>query len=82
MKQPGKGEGNKEDNNKKDSPAIASKATLISQLTEQVNKFKQTNKIFLAHFDQLAEQMAALLAASQPQNNTQSQARGHSSRSG
>jgi len=82
MKQPGKGERNKADNNQKDSPTIASQATSISQLTEQVNKIKQTNKTSLACFDQLAEQMAALLATSQPQDNTQCQARGHSSGSG
>jgi len=59
-----------------------SQATSISQLTKQVNEIKQTNKTFLARFDQLAEQMAALLAASQPQDNTQRQARGHASGSG
>jgi len=60
----------------KDSPTTALQATSISQLTEQVNKIKQTNKTFLACFDQLA---AALLAATQPQNNPQCQARGHAS---
>jgi len=66
----------------KDSPMIASQATSISQLTEQVNKIKQTNKMFIACFDQLAEQMAALLAATQPQNNSQRHAGGHTSGSG
>jgi len=79
LKQSGEGEGNKTSKSHKDSPTIASQATSISQLTEQVNEIKQTNKTFLARFDQLAEQMAALLAASQPHNNIQRQARGHAS---
>jgi len=49
---------------------IALQATSISQLTEQVNEIKQTNKTFIARFDQLAKQMAALLAATQPQQET------------
>jgi len=49
---------------------IASQATSILQLTEQVNKIKQTNKTFIMCFDQLAEQMAALLVATQPQQDT------------
>jgi len=51
----------------KDSPTIALQATLISQLTEQVNEIKQTNKTFIVRFDQLAKQRAALLAATQQQ---------------
>jgi len=63
----------------KDSPTITSQATSISQLTEQVNEIKQTNLTFLACFDQLAEQMAALLAASQNSSNPQQPAGGHTS---
>jgi len=59
-----------ENRTKKDSPTIASQATSISQLTEQVNEIKQTNKTFIARFNQLAEQMAALLAATQPKQDT------------
>jgi len=66
----------------KDSPTVNSQATSISQLTEQVNEIKQTNKTFLARFDQLAEQMAALLVASQPQTNSQRPAGGHTRGSG
>jgi len=66
----------------KDTATIASQSTLISQLTEQVNKIKQTNKTFLAWFDQLAEQMAALIATTQPQLNPQSHAGGHTGGSG
>jgi len=51
---------------------------LILQLTKQVNEIKQTNKMFLSHFDQLAEQMAALLAVSTNHPNSQHPAGGHS----
>jgi len=68
-------------NNKgEDSPTIASQATSISQLTEQVNEIKQTNKMFLTRFDQLAEQMAALLAANTNKPQTQRPAGGHNRR--
>jgi len=70
----------KEKKTRKDSPTIASQATSISQLTEQVNKIKQTNKTFIARFDQLAEQMAALLAATQPQQETSRLAGGKTGR--
>jgi len=70
--------GQKELDNKQDSAMIASQATLILQLTEQVNEIKQTNKMFLSHFKQLAEQMAALLAANTNQSNSQHPAGGHS----
>jgi len=66
----------------KDSPMVTSQATSISQLTEQVNEIKQTNQTFLACFDQLAKQMAALLAASQPQTTSQRPAGGHTCGSG
>jgi len=69
-------------NDHKDSPTIASQATSISQLTEQANEIKQTNKTFLGCFDQLAEQMTALLATSQPQTNSQCTTGGHISGSG
>jgi len=71
------GDGKKAPEQQNDSPTIASQATLISQLTEQVNKIKPTNITFLARFNQLAEQMAALLAASQNPTNSQCPARGH-----
>jgi len=71
-----------EKTNQKDTATIMSQSTLISQLTEQVNEIKQTNKTFLDQFDQLAEQMAALIAATQPQLNTQCHARGHTGGSG
>ncbi len=68
----------KQHNNKgEDSPTIASQATSISQLTEQVNKIKQMNKMFLTRFNQLAEQMAALLAANTNNPPTQCPAGGH-----
>jgi len=67
----------KNNNKGEDSPTIASQATSISQLTKQVNEIKQTNKMFLTHFDQLAEQMAALLAANNHNPSTQHPARGH-----
>jgi len=70
----------KEKKTRKDSPTIASQATSISQLTEQVNEIKQTNKTFIARFDQLAEQMAALLAATQPQQETSRLAGGKTGR--
>jgi len=71
----------KQHNNKgEDSPTIASQATSISQLTEQVNEIKQTNKMFLTRFDQLAEQMAALLAANTNKPQTQRPAGGHNRR--
>jgi len=69
-------------NNQKDSLMITSQATSISQLTKQVNKIKQTNKTFIAHFDQLAKQMAALLAATQHQTNSPCPTGGHLSGSG
>ncbi len=68
--------------NQQDSQTITSQATSISQLTEQVNEIKQTNKTFIARFDQLAEQMAALLAATQTQPNSQRPAGGHQGGSG
>ena len=77
LKIPDKGTKNTEQS--KDSLTIASQATSISQLTEQVNEIKQTNLTFLACFDQLAEQMAALLAASQNSSNPQCPAGGHTS---
>jgi len=76
------GNGTKNPEQHKDSPTIASQATSISQLTEQVNEIKQTNITFLAHFDQLAEHMAALLATSQNSLNPQCPAGGHTSGSG
>jgi len=74
-------EGKKANTSNMESPTIASQATLISQLTEQVNKIKQTNKMFLARFNQLAKQMAALLTTN---NNTSNRnpAGGHTSGSG
>jgi len=57
---------NKESNktNKgKNSLTIASQVMSILQLTKQVNEIKQMNKMFLTCFNQLAEQMVALLAA-------------------
>jgi len=71
--------GTKNTEQSKDSLTIASQATSISQLTKQVNEIKQTNLTFLACFDQLAEQMAALLAASQNSSNPQCPAGGHTS---
>jgi len=79
LKTAGSSQGKTASNTQKDSPTIASQATSISQLTEQVNEIKQTNKTFLACFNQLAEQMAALWAAFQPQANSQYPAGGHSS---
>jgi len=78
-----KNSNNKEGSKEKkgnDSPTITSQATSISQLTEQVNEIKQTNKMFLTHFDQLAEQMAALLAANTNKPQTQRPAGGHNRR--
>jgi len=82
LKTLGTSKGKHATNTQKDSLTIASQATSISQLTEQVNEIKQTNKTFLACFNQLAKQMAALLAATQPQPNSQCPARGHTSGSG
>jgi len=45
-----------------------------------VNKTKQTIKMFLTCFDQLAEQMAALLAANTNNPSTQRPAGGHNCR--
>jgi len=53
-------------NTKRLTDGVASQAPSISQLTEQVNKIKQTNKTVITCFDQLAKQMAALLGATQP----------------
>jgi len=74
--------GQKELDNKQDSAMIASQTTSILQLTEQVSEIKQMNKVFLSHFDQLAEQMAALLAVNTNQPNSQHPAGGHSCESG
>jgi len=82
MKTSGTSDGKQNSTNQQDSQTITSQATSISQLTEQVNEIKQTNKTFLACFDQLAEQMAALLAATQPQTKSQHPAGGHQSGSG
>jgi len=65
---------------KQDSAMIASQATSIFQLTKSINEIKQMNKMFLSCFDQLVEQMAALLAVNQP--HSQHPARGHSHESG
>jgi len=74
-------DGKKAKTSNADSPTIASQATLISQLTEQVNEIKQMNKMFLTCFDQLAKQMVALLAANTNPLN-QNLAGGHTSGSG
>jgi len=71
----------KESNKKskgEDSPTIASQVISILQLTKQVNKIKQTSKMFLTHFDQLVEQMAALLAANNNNASSQCPTGGHS----
>jgi len=62
------------------SQMVASQVTTILQLTEMVSAVQQENKMILACFDQLAEQMAAI-SSSQTCTFTQSQARGHSSES-
>jgi len=41
---------------------VASQGTTLSQLTEQVSEIKQSHKTMLDHFDQLATQMATLIA--------------------
>jgi len=74
--------GQKELDNKQDSAMIASQVTLILQLTKQVNEIKQANKMFLTCFNQIAEQMAALLAVNTNQPNSQHPAGRHSCESG
>jgi len=71
-----------EKTNQKDMATITSQSTSISQLTEQVNEIKQSHKTFLDWFDQLAEQMAVLIAATQPHTNTPHPAGGHIGGSG
>jgi len=82
MKSTGTSDGKQNNTNQQDAQTVNSQATSISQLTEQVNEIKQTNKTFIARFDQLAEQMAALLAATQTQPNSQRPAGGHIGGSG
>jgi len=72
----------KKDKKGMDSPTIISQVMSILQLTEQVNEIKQTNKMFLTHFDQLAEQMSALLAANTKNPSAQCPAGGDSHESG
>jgi len=43
------------------SNTVASQGTTLSQLTEQVSEIKQSHKMMLDHFDQLAAQMATLI---------------------
>jgi len=74
--------GQKESDDKQGSAMISSQVTSILQLTKQVNEIKQMNKMFLSHFNQLVEQMAALLAANTNQSNSQHPAGGHSRESG
>jgi len=62
-----------------DSQMVTSQATSILQLTEMVSTVQQENKTIMARFDQLMDQIAALLSA-QP-HPTQHPAGGHGSES-
>jgi len=59
---------------------VTSHGTTLSQLTEQVSEIKQSHKTMIDHFDQLAAQMATLIAqAASPKKRP---AGGHNSGSG
>jgi len=61
-----------------DSKMVTSQVTTISQLTEMVSVVQQENKTIMSRFDQLTEQLAALISQ-KPQ--TQCPAGGHGSES-
>jgi len=63
-----------------DSKMVSSQVTTFFQLTEMVSVVQQESKMIMSHFDQLTEQIAALISA---QENPQSQcpAGGHRSES-
>jgi len=73
-------DGKKAEPSNANSLMIATQATSISQLTKQVNEIKQMNKMFLTCFDQLAKQMAALLATNINPSHNQNPARGHTTK--
>jgi len=47
-----------------DSAVTMSHGTTLSQMTEQVSEIKQSHKMMLDRFNQLAEQMALLISKS------------------
>jgi len=63
-----------------DSQTIASQVTTISQLTKMVSVVQQENKTIMTCFDQLMEQIAALISQFQVLTNS-CQAGGHGSES-
>jgi len=71
-----------EQTHQKDTVTITLQSTSISQLTEQVQEIKQSQKTVIDRFDQLAKQMAALIAATKSNTNNQHPARGHTGGSG
>jgi len=58
---------------------VTSHGTTLSQLTEQVSEIKQSHKMMIDHFDQLAAQMATLIAQSASPKKRPT--RGHNSES-
>ncbi len=52
-----------------DLQTVALQVTTILQLTEMVSAVQQENKTILTHFDQLMEQITALLSQSQVPTN-------------
>jgi len=62
-----------------DSKTMTSQVTTILQLTEMVSIVQQENKTIMSQFDQLTEQLVALISTQNPQ--TQCPARGHGSES-
>jgi len=59
---------------------VTAHGTTLSQLTEQVSEIKQSHKMMIDHFDQLAAQMATLIAQSASPKKCPT--RGHDSESG
>jgi len=62
-----------------DSKTVTSQVTTISQLTEMVSIVQQENKMIMSCFDQLTEQLAALISQ---KPHMQHPAGGHGSESG
>jgi len=65
-----------------DSQTVASQLMTISQLMDMVSAVQQENKTIMSHFDNLNEQIVALLAIQTSSSNSQRPAGGHDSESG
>jgi len=78
--QPSQTTGSSENKPSSAANMVASHGTMLSQLTEQVSEIKQSHKMMIDCFDQLAAQMATLIA--QSASPKKCPARGHESESG